>query len=175
LINQARAEASLPPAALLGPKLYPLLRTTAYRDILVTSRSNQDVFSLGQINTQSITVRNIPTDGRPIFVILLSLAEGRWYTQEYRYTAAADNLATPIISPNGGTFRRRVKVKLTEITPGAAIFYTTDGSTPTVDSTLYQSPFILKRSSTVKAIAITLGVFTGSDVATASFIIRCRH
>src|SRR4029077_7495961 len=34
LINQARANAALPSAGLLGPKLYPLLRTTAYRDIL---------------------------------------------------------------------------------------------------------------------------------------------
>ena len=33
LINQARANVALAPAGLLGPKIYPLLRTTAFRDI----------------------------------------------------------------------------------------------------------------------------------------------
>jgi len=38
LINEARARAGLPPAGLLGPKIYPLLSTTAFRDI--TSGNN---------------------------------------------------------------------------------------------------------------------------------------
>jgi kumamolisin len=38
MINQARANAGLPPAGLLGPKIYPLLPTTAFRDI--TSGNN---------------------------------------------------------------------------------------------------------------------------------------
>jgi sugar lactone lactonase YvrE len=40
LINQARANASLPSLGLLGPKIYPLIGTTSFRDI--TSGNNGD-------------------------------------------------------------------------------------------------------------------------------------
>ena len=50
---------------------------------------------------------------------------------------------------------------------GAEIRYTTDGSTPTAESTLYSEPFILSDTTTVKAISIKDGV--SSQVSTKSF------
>ena len=50
---------------------------------------------------------------------------------------------------------------------GAEIHYTTDGSTPTAESTLYSEAFSLSDSATVKAIAIKDGV--SSEVSTKSF------
>jgi hypothetical protein len=50
---------------------------------------------------------------------------------------------------------------------GAEIRYTTDGSTPTAESTLYSEAFSLSDSATVKAIAIKDGV--SSEVSTKSF------
>ena len=50
---------------------------------------------------------------------------------------------------------------------GAEIRYTTDGSTPTAESTLYSEPFTLSDSATVKAIAIKDGV--SSQVSAKSF------
>ncbi len=50
---------------------------------------------------------------------------------------------------------------------GAEIHYTTDGSTPTAESTLYSEAFTLSDSATVKAIAIKDGV--SSEVSTKSF------
>ena len=52
-------------------------------------------------------------------------------------------------------------------TAGAEIHYTTDGSTPTAESTLYSEAFTLSDSATVKAIAIKDGV--SSEVSTKSF------
>ena len=45
--------------------------------------------------------------------------------------------------------------------------YTTDGSVPTAESTLYSAPFSLTATTTVKAIAIKNGV--SSEVAVKSF------
>ena len=50
---------------------------------------------------------------------------------------------------------------------GAAIYYTTNGSTPTVESTRYTSSLTLEITTTVKAIAVKGGVV--SDVATQVF------
>ena len=50
---------------------------------------------------------------------------------------------------------------------GAEIHYTTDGSTPTAESTLYSEAFTLSATTTVKAIAIKDGV--SSEVVTKQF------
>ena len=50
---------------------------------------------------------------------------------------------------------------------GAEIRYTTDGSTPTVESTLYSEPITLSATATVKAIAIMDG--QSSEVASETF------
>ena len=51
---------------------------------------------------------------------------------------------------------------------GAEIRYTTDGSTPTAESTLYSAPITLSDTSTVKAIAIMGG--QSSEMASKTFI-----
>jgi hypothetical protein len=76
--------------------------------------------------------------------------------------------ATPIITPNGGSFSGSVAVSLSTTTSGATIYYTTNGETPTASSTRYIEPFTLTGSATVKAIAIASG-FNNSEVASASF------
>ena len=50
---------------------------------------------------------------------------------------------------------------------GAAVYYTTDGSTPTSESMDYSEPIVLTESTTIKAIAILNGV--SSAVTTRAF------
>src|SRR5262249_8729573 len=64
------------------------------------------------------------------------------------------SFASPSISPRGGKFQRRVIVRLRDVTPGTTIYYTLDGSEPTTSSIPYQGPFVLRRSATVKTIAV---------------------
>jgi len=61
----------------------------------------------------------------------------------------------PTILPPSGTYNSAQTVTITAV-DGAAIYYTTDGSTPTTSSTLYTSPFTVSVSAIIKAIAVVL-------------------
>ena len=75
------------------------------------------------------------------------------------------SVSTPVISGTS-PFEETTSVSISGPT-GAEIHYTTDGSTPTAESTLYESAFTLSDSATVKAIAIKDG--QSSQVATREF------
>jgi hypothetical protein len=79
-------------------------------------------------------------------------------------------VATPTISPNGGTHTGSVSVTLQSSTAGAAIYYTTNGSTPTQSSTLYTGAMTLTNSAVVKAAAFKSG-YNPSSEASATFTI----
>ena len=77
----------------------------------------------------------------------------------------SETVTAPTIS--GTTpFAETTSVSMTG-SAGAEIHYTTDGSTPTAESTLYSEPFTLSDTTTVKAIAIKDGV--SSEVASKLF------
>jgi hypothetical protein len=79
-------------------------------------------------------------------------------------------VATPAISPNGGSFSSPVSVSLTSSTSGAQIYYTTNGTAPTTSSTAYTGAFVLSASATVRAKAVKSGMPDSAE-AGASFTI----
>ena len=73
----------------------------------------------------------------------------------------------PVISPADGTvFGSQLSVSMSCATEGAAIYYTTDGSEPTAESTHY-GRFRLSARTVVKAVAIKDGL--ASEVAVAEY------
>ncbi len=80
-------------------------------------------------------------------------------------------VAAPTFSPAPGTYSSAVSVALSDTTAGAAIYYTTDGTTPATSSTLYTGPIAVSSSTTVKAIATKSGLYN-SAVASGTYTIE---
>lgn len=85
-------------------------------------------------------------------------------------TATGSIAATPIFNPGSGTYSSKQTVTISTSTPGATIYYTTDGSTPNTGSQPYSGPITVSSSETVSAIAAASG-YTNSPVGSASYVI----
>ena len=83
--------------------------------------------------------------------------------------SAATTVEKPAFSLEPGSYVGTQSVEISCATEGAAIYYTTDGTTPTAESTAYTGAISVTESATIKAIAIN-----GEDksqVATATYTI----
>ena len=78
---------------------------------------------------------------------------------------------TPQFSPAAGTYTTAQTVRLTDGTPDAIIYYTTDGTSPTTNSSVYGESIPVSDTTTIKAIATKSG-YTPSAVATATYTIQ---
>ncbi len=81
---------------------------------------------------------------------------------------ASSTAMTPAFSPGSGTYSSSQSVSLSDATPGATIYYTTDGSTPTASSSAYSTPITVSATTTINAIAIAPG-YANSPVASATY------
>lgn len=70
---------------------------------------------------------------------------------------SAGTVAKPVFMPNGNVFSAPPMVMMTDATPGAAIYYTTDGTTPTTKSTLYTKPITVTSTEVISAIGVASG------------------
>jgi hypothetical protein len=93
-------------------------------------------------------------------------------------TAAISGIGTPAppagsptFSVGAGTYTTVQTVTISDATTGAAIYYTTNGSTPTTGSTLYSGPITVATSETITAIATATG-YAPSPVASVVYTIN---
>jgi hypothetical protein len=78
--------------------------------------------------------------------------------------------AIPTFSPAAGTYTSAQSVTISDTTPGAVIYCTTDGTTPTTNSTICSGPISVTTSETIEAIAIATG-YSNTPVVSASYVI----
>jgi hypothetical protein len=103
-------------------------------------------------------------------IATLSGSTSAMATATYTLEAAA----TPTYSPAKGTIATTQKISILDATPGAAIYYTTDLSTPSAGvgtTRQYAAPFTLTASTSVKAIAIANG-YAKSATGQATFTLQ---
>lgn len=128
---------------------------------------------------RNIAVAGIQNNRNP-FIDYPGLEEyiwGEWQDVEFSYDnyvspyggETPTTVSTPTFSPAGGTYTTAQTVTITCSTIGATIYYTTNGSTPSASSTMYNGPITISETTTLKAIAIKDD--TSSNVATATYTI----
>ncbi len=86
------------------------------------------------------------------------------------YTGTQSSTTVPIIGLPAGTYSSPQPVSISDSTPNATIFYTTDGTTPGVNSLRYSGQLNVAANQTLQAVAIAPGD-TVSGIATASYTI----
>ncbi|HWF66673.1 MAG TPA: chitobiase/beta-hexosaminidase C-terminal domain-containing protein, partial [Acidobacteriaceae bacterium] len=79
-------------------------------------------------------------------------------------------VAPPTFSPAAGTYTTAEAVTISDITPGATVYYTTDGTIPTTSSDVYSVPFSVGRNETIRAMAVKSSIID-SDVTVATYTI----
>ena len=79
--------------------------------------------------------------------------------------------AAPTFLPKAGTYTTVQSVAISDTTANSTIYYTTNGSAPTISSTPYTGPITVSTTQTIKAIAKAAN-YTNSSVATAAYTIN---
>jgi subtilase family serine protease len=82
--------------------------------------------------------------------------------------------AAPAFSLAQGTYTSAQPISLSDTTPGATIYYTTNGSTPTTSSTPYSGPITVSTTETIEAVAIASG-YSLSPVNSATYTINLAN
>ena len=135
---------------------------TAGAAIRYTTDGSTPSDTVGKVYSGPVTVNATTT--------LKAVAYASSLTNSSVATAVYNILAaTPSFSPAGGNYMAAQTVTISTATAGAAIRYTTDGSTPSdTVGTVYSGPVTVSATTTLKAIAYASGL-TNSSVATAVY------
>jgi N-acetylneuraminic acid mutarotase len=105
-----------------------------------------------------------------VFGTTLMLPLGGCVNAYYVLTSAVvPAVATPVFSPVPGSYSSAQVVTISDATVGAAIYYTVDGTTPTIASARFHLGISVVATETIRAIAV-LGA-SQSAVATGLYVI----
>ena len=87
---------------------------------------------------------------------------------------APEEVALPMVSQTGGLYNTPVSLTIATTTIDAAIYYTTDGSDPDENSSLYSEPITINTSQVIRAKGFKTGA-TASEIITNTYLINTNH
>jgi hypothetical protein len=76
----------------------------------------------------------------------------------YGLLSGATQAARPTFSPASGTYPSAASVTISDVTSGATIYYTIDGTPPSTASTVYTGPVGVTATETIQALAVVSGL-----------------
>ena len=85
--------------------------------------------------------------------------------------AWGETAAQPRLSKRAGVYAKPQAVTITESTADVGIYYTMDGSIPTIGSPRYHGPVNISQTATLNAVAVGPG-YVGSSLASATYHIQ---
>jgi N-acetylneuraminic acid mutarotase len=88
----------------------------------------------------------------------------------YQPPSATAPTTTPVFSIASGTYTAPQSVTISDATPGATIYYTSNGTPPTTSSSVYSAPVTVTSTETLEAMATASG-YSSSDIASATYTI----
>ena len=137
--------------------------------LTVTYESTNEAVATVDQNTGAVTIVGVGET-----TITATGAESDNYngtTATYTITVEAKPVvATPTFTPAAGYYNSAQNVTIACETAGVDIYYTTDGTVPTAESTKYTEAIPVGENMTIKAIAVKEG-YTNSEVAEAEYVI----
>ena len=119
----------------------------------------------------TVTFKPAGTGTRMATLTATDSAGGKGSTTVIGSGSALPNAAAPTFNPVAGTYTSIQSVALSSTTPGAVIYYTLNGTTPTTASTLYTTPISVGVSETITAIATATG-YNASTASSAAYVIN---
>ncbi|UED69815.1 chitobiase/beta-hexosaminidase C-terminal domain-containing protein [Brevibacillus sp. HD3.3A] len=146
-----------------------LSTTTPGATIYYTTDGNTPTTSSNVYNNSAIPVNSAMTI--KAIAVKAGMTDSTVMSESYTITPLPQpQVATPTATPSSGAVLVGTPVTLQTTTPGATIYYTTDGNTPTTSSNVYSTPIPINSAVTIKAIAV-LGGMTDSTVMSESYTI----
>lgn len=136
------------------------------------SDQSEETVSLNDFNTKGIIAT--PIDGTELSIMNTNVTvsiEELSTSIHITVKEKQNQAAAPIFSVGGGTYEEMQHVEITSATENAIIYYTINGSEPTVDSIEYTKAVTIAESMTLKAIAVKSGM-KNSEVTEAEYTIQ---
>ena len=121
-------------------------------------------------NSRELPARDNPGDA--VKMTVPTVADGKVFVGAQHDLAIFGNgvfLPAPEISPAGGSFNNEVSVTMIDGGQDADIYYTLDGTVPTIHSLHYRTPITVTNSLEIRAVAMKPGAVS-SGVAAAAFV-----
>jgi hypothetical protein len=124
------------------------------------------------VYSNSIAVSAGTTTTFEALAVVPSGLESAVATATYVISAAVAGVtAAPTFSPAPGTYASAQSITLSDSAGGSVIYYTTDGTTPSTNSSVYSNPILVGATETIKAVAIAPGL-SASSVSSSGYTIN---